>query len=258
MRIAPLLVSYLALVVSGAQASAEADGPDAWRVTGVRAGDKLNMHAQASVRSRIILVIPHNATALKNGGCKGGPTFAEWQKMSAVERKRASRNRWCRVTFKGKTGWVAGRFLAEASAGEGASTGVSVGPWRLSCDGSVCAMEQDGIATAKRTTFRVQPTPDGNARISIVRSAWPKEGALSIYMDGDEIMQGAIAPLLKGADRIVLDRDDLSLGLMRQMARHKNMVLSFPGEKRGVEFRVEAFATAKVRLESLAKERGRR
>ncbi len=75
-------------------------GPDFWEVTGVSAGDMLNLRARPSAKARILLRF-RNGTALRNGGCRmfGG-------------------QRWCRVTtVRGPdaTGWVAGRYLREGS-----------------------------------------------------------------------------------------------------------------------------------------------
>ncbi len=247
-----LLLIALALLVSGAgSAVAEADGPDAWRVVGVRPDDTLNMHADASARSRTILKIPHDATGLANRGCKGGPTFAQWQAMTAAERERSARARWCRVSYQGKTGWVAGRFLAEAAPRAQETASVSVGAWRVSCREGQCAMEQTGVAAQRPTRLKLEPQPDGNARVSIERAGLPRTGLMAIYMDGDEISKGPLAPLRKGPNLLVMEPDDITLGLLRQMARHKNMVITLPGEERGVEFHVEDFGAAMRELDKM-------
>lgn len=97
-------------------AMAEADGPDFYRVTGVASNDVLNIRAKPSGSAGKVGEIPPNADGVKNLGCQGGLSLSQWQKASPSRRRAAARSRWCRVTFNGVTGWVAGRFLAEGSA----------------------------------------------------------------------------------------------------------------------------------------------
>ncbi|MGE3245563.1 MAG: MliC family protein, partial [Beijerinckiaceae bacterium] len=78
--------------------------------------DKLNIRAEASASARKLGDIPPNADGVKNLGCTGGLSFAQWEKASPAQRAAAQKSRWCRVSFNGVTGWVAGRFLAEGSA----------------------------------------------------------------------------------------------------------------------------------------------
>jgi len=96
-------------------AFAEADGPDVYRVVGVVAGDVLNMRAEPDPHAEKVGEIPPGADCVRNLGCQGGLTFAEYSTLDADGRaKRARENpRWCKVDYKGTTGWVAGRFLAE-------------------------------------------------------------------------------------------------------------------------------------------------
>lgn len=76
-------------------------GPDFWQVTGVTAGDMLNLRRRPSTSAGILARLP-NGTVLRNDGCRmtGG-------------------QRWCRVeTTDGSRilGWVAGRYLRESGA----------------------------------------------------------------------------------------------------------------------------------------------
>jgi len=77
-----------------------AGGPDYWEVAGVPAGDTLNVRSDPSTSGRVILELD-NGAVLRNMGCKiTGST------------------RWCQVQLTGDSdavGWVAGRYLREAS-----------------------------------------------------------------------------------------------------------------------------------------------
>lgn len=103
------------LGASGGAARAEADGPDHFRVTGVAADDELVIRAAASPKARRLGAVPHDGDGLRNLGCRGGLSFAQWEKASPAQRARAQRARWCRIEYRGVTGWVAGRYLGEGS-----------------------------------------------------------------------------------------------------------------------------------------------
>ncbi len=97
-------------------ASAEEGGPDCFRVTGVAAGDTLNIHTQPHVKSRIVGEIARETDNIKNLGCKGGLSFNEYSTLSKAEREKIKkeRPRWCKIAFDGVEGWVYGRYLTES------------------------------------------------------------------------------------------------------------------------------------------------
>lgn len=235
----------LAAVILGTGAAlAEASGPDFWDVTGVTADDVLNLHTEANAQSNIIAGIPYDAKGLKNLGCTGEPTFAEWQQMTQAERKHSAHARWCKVGYQTRLGWVAGRFLKEGVEKLHRQESSKIGAWTIVCK-VTCAIEQRGIGSKQPAVLRIEPHESNNAQISIIGPGIPNQGTLSVYMDGETIMQGPVAPLSGEDDhKIVLPPDDITLGLLRQMTRHKNMVLSFPGEERGVEIQLEHFKDA--------------
>jgi len=251
-----VIVSVLA-VTGAVPALAEADGPDVWAVQGVRANDKLNMHRTQSPRSAIIARIPHDANGLRNLGCTKGPSFAQWERMSPAERARSSRARWCRVSYAGKTGWVAGRFLKEgtqttttpaAATAKPAATDanrIAIGPWTVACAGKDCTVRQGGVGSQRPANLVVKPVEAPNAEITLEYPKLPASGLLTIFIDGKEITAGPIAPL-RSADgtRLTFSPDDITLGLMRQMRTGANMVVNFPGEDRGIEFRLDRFGEA--------------
>lgn len=103
--------------VASHAARAEADGPDYFAVTGVAAGDVLNIRAAPTASGAKIGEIPADGRHVRNLGCRGGPGFAAWQRMSEAERHEAARRRWCKVRYGGVEGWVAGWFLKEDGGG---------------------------------------------------------------------------------------------------------------------------------------------
>jgi hypothetical protein len=82
-----------------------------WAVTGVAAGDVLHLRDVPSAESRSLANIPPNARGLRHLGCRRNQAALEvWMRMTAAQRQ-AAQTLWCRVEYRGKEGWVAGRYL---------------------------------------------------------------------------------------------------------------------------------------------------
>jgi hypothetical protein len=107
----------MALLLGPAAALADADGPDQFAVRGVEPGDALNIRAEPDARARKVGAIPHDGRCIRNLGCRGGLTFQEFTGLTPEQQQQRLREnpRWCRVEYRGVTGWVAGRFLAEGA-----------------------------------------------------------------------------------------------------------------------------------------------
>jgi uncharacterized protein YraI len=114
------LIVAAALAVASGSAAATADGPDFFQVTGVAATDTLNLRQAPDPQAAKIGEIPPDGTCIRNLGCRGGLTFEEFTELSKSDQeKRLKENpRWCRVEYRGMTGWVAGRFLQEGACSE--------------------------------------------------------------------------------------------------------------------------------------------
>lgn len=108
-----LLAALACVVAVAGPARAEADGPDFYAVTGVAADDVLNIRAAPSTGAARLGEIPPDGHGIKNLGCRGGPGFAVWERMSEAQRRQAAQRRWCRIRYGDVEGWVAGRFLKE-------------------------------------------------------------------------------------------------------------------------------------------------
>ncbi|MEZ5839985.1 MAG: hypothetical protein R3D02_06025 [Hyphomicrobiales bacterium] len=97
-------------------ALAEADGPDAYRVTGVARNDVLNIRSGPSARFDIVGTIPHDGRGLRNlAECTPKPAIDTLATMSPKALKALRQRTWCRIAYGGVTGWVAARYLAEDS-----------------------------------------------------------------------------------------------------------------------------------------------
>lgn len=132
-KIFSLICCAMLAIAMPVVALANADGPDYFRVTGVAADDVLNIRSRDSASSDKIGSIPHDGDGIQNLGCTGGLSYAEWSEATEAERAAAARNRWCRISYDGIEGWVAGRFLGEGSAPIGAQ-GISSKPMPYICD----------------------------------------------------------------------------------------------------------------------------
>ena len=124
---------------------AEADGPDYFRVTGVSENDALNIREAPEAGATKLGEIPWNGDGIRNLGCEGGLSFAEWEGATEAERKAAAQTRWCRVSHDGVEGWVAGWFLAEGSDPAAQPTGDGeLVTWRFGAvDGDVAIGETE-------------------------------------------------------------------------------------------------------------------
>jgi hypothetical protein len=105
------------LIVWSSVGQAEADGPDHFRVAGLSDSQRLSLHAGDSTKTAVLGQVPANGQCLRNLGCRGGLSFAEFSTLSdeAQKTQLEANPRWCKVEYRGKTGWVEGRFLTESA-----------------------------------------------------------------------------------------------------------------------------------------------
>ncbi len=111
-----VLAAVLALC-SSSVTLATADGPDHFVVRGVAADDVLNIRAEPDAKARKLGEIPPGGRCIRNLGCQGGLSFEEFTSLSPAQRRQRERDnpRWCRVEYRGITGWVSARYLAEGT-----------------------------------------------------------------------------------------------------------------------------------------------
>lgn len=110
-----LAAAALASAAFSPPAHATADGPDAWRVTGVSASDVLNVRVGPGTQYFVISALPHNARGIQLGTCVPTVTRAQYFALSAAAQQRLNGySAWCVVIYEGQQlGWVNRRFLTE-------------------------------------------------------------------------------------------------------------------------------------------------
>lgn len=87
-------------------------GPDFFAVTNVSRNDSLNIRVMPNSEATKVGEVPYNGGGLRNLGCNG-VSFSQWLEMSERERIEAGNKRWCKIEYKGVSGWVHGKFLKE-------------------------------------------------------------------------------------------------------------------------------------------------
>lgn len=110
------VLAFAGILYVAPSALADADGPDYFRVAGVKPGSVVNVRRDPAPSAPKVGELPHDADGIMNLGCKGGLSFAEWEKATPARRAAARFERWCRISYRGLTGWVAGWLLAEGNA----------------------------------------------------------------------------------------------------------------------------------------------
>ena len=116
------LLAGLAAGVGSVAARADADGPDFYVVHGVANNDVLNVRAEPDPHAHEVGEIPPGAECVRSLGCKGGLTFQEFTELSPEQQKQRERKnpRWCKVEYRGVTGWVSAHYLREGYCQPGA------------------------------------------------------------------------------------------------------------------------------------------
>lgn len=196
-----LAAAGLTVALLVGKARAEADGPDFFRVTGVAAEDVLNIRDGAGAEHRKIGEIPPDGRGLRNLGCVGGLSYAEWAEATEAERAAAARTRWCRIEHDGVTGWVAARFLAE-DTGPPPAAGSA---WRI------VAIDGRSVSPEAELVFR-----DGQVFGTVGCNRF--RGQAEIAEDGRLATGPVAATLMACPEPSVAEQEDRLLGLLREGA----------------------------------------
>jgi hypothetical protein len=137
-----------------------AGGPDTWRVTGMSAGDTLNLREAPNATAPVVGTLAEG-TLVRNRGCQ-----------DTVGTK------WCRVEVAKPplAGWAAGRFLREASVTAPPSPDARVAGTPFHATGPI------EIWTARACTFGVIRKGPGTADVEITCPDGSKRGL--VFQDG--------------------------------------------------------------------------
>ena len=102
------------IIVLPTLALGEADGPDAWRVTGVQSWDTLSVRMGPGTKYIKIDELSPNARHLSNLTCVPYLNAGIWERLTDRQRNKLPQ-RWCMVfdPATGIKGWVSGKYLAE-------------------------------------------------------------------------------------------------------------------------------------------------
>lgn len=92
---------------------AEADGPDFYRVVGLRPGEKLALRERPQEGGRVMAFAPAGARLRNLGRTSGGLSFSEWEQASPARRAAARRTIWRLVEHRRVAGWARAVHLAE-------------------------------------------------------------------------------------------------------------------------------------------------
>lgn len=115
------IAAAIAMAMAGAALPARAEidghGPDAWRVTGVSADDRLNARMGPGTNYPVIETFAHDERGMQQVTCVPFYTPAHYQRMTPAEIE-ALPARWClmRSASLSKAGWVAQRFITPDDA----------------------------------------------------------------------------------------------------------------------------------------------
>ena len=70
----------------------------------------LALRGEPATSGRRIGELPAGARGIENKGCRGASDIA-WDHLSPELRAAMEKERWCRVRYRGKQGWVSAKFL---------------------------------------------------------------------------------------------------------------------------------------------------
>jgi|APEBP8051072661_1049379.scaffolds.fasta_scaffold00680_2 hypothetical protein len=167
-------------------------GPDFWAVTGLAAGDRLNLRAGPSTGDRVIGQLAEGEI-VRNLGCR-----------------MTGKQRWCQVETQVGAGWVSGRYLRESGA-PGIDDSLPEPPLPITVPGQPKGNGEPFTATGTIPCARNPGQPMGSCTFGVIRTG---KGGASLWVafpDGSEryiLFEGG-APVFTDADAaIAADLDD--------------------------------------------------
>jgi hypothetical protein len=121
------------------------------------------------------------------------------------------------------------------------------GDWRVMCEGKVCTAYQLGTGGAAPVVLRVKRGEPPAPEMRIEGGPFDAAGLVKLIIDGRDVGGGPAAPGRAGEiDTIVLEPDDITLGLSRQMKEAASLSIEVPSSRGAetIEFGLDGYGAA--------------
>jgi hypothetical protein len=129
------------------------------------------------------------------------------------------------------------------------------GDWRVMCENGVCNAYQIGTGGAAPVILRVLRGDPPAPEVHIEGGPFDAAGLVSFILDGRDRGGGPAAPGRTGTiDTIVLEPDDITLGLSRQMKKAASLSIEVPSSRGAetIEFGLDGYGAALERVQKSA------
>jgi hypothetical protein len=126
------------------------------------------------------------------------------------------------------------------------------GDWRVMCENKVCNAYQIGIGGAAPVILRVMRGEPPAPEMHIEGGPFDAAGLVRFIIDGRDRGGGPAGPGRKGTiEAIVLEPDDIALGLSRQMKEANTLAIEVPSSRGAetIEFGLKGYGAALERVQ---------
>lgn len=127
------------------------------------------------------------------------------------------------------------------------------GAWRVMCQEETCTAYQYGEGGSKPVILRVKRGMPPAPEMLIEGGPFDASGLVKFIIDGKDIGGGPAAPGREGEiDPIVLESDDITLGLSRQMKKAARLTIEVPTIRGSetIDFDLDGYSAAMKRVEN--------
>jgi hypothetical protein len=141
--------------------------------------------------------------------------------------------------------------VSQIAAAEAAEE--TFGAWRVMCENKTCVAYQYGVGGSAPVILRVKRGIPPAPEMLIEGGPFGASGLVKFIIDGKDIGGGPAAPGREGEiDTIVLESDDITLGLSRQMKKATQLTIEVPTTKGAetIDFGLDGYSAAMDRVEA--------
>jgi hypothetical protein len=128
----------------------------------------------------------------------------------------------------------------------------TLGDWRVMCENGVCNAYQIGTGGAAPVILRVMRGEPPAPEMHIEGGPFDAAGLVSFIIDGRDRGGGPAGPSRTGEiDTIVLEPDDIALGLSRQMKEAATLSIEVPSSRgtETIDFGLKGYGAALERVQ---------